>query len=290
MFKVFIGYDKREHIAYEVAKHSILNRLSYLSQKLISVHPLKQDHMRELGIYTRPVDNLASTEFTYSRFWVPYLMDYKGYGIFIDCDFLVNCDIMEMFETAIMEFRRNPDYAVAVCKHLYEPKSNEKMDKQKQIPYPRKNWASAMVFNNSHPICRKLNLETLNNPQNDGKYFLGFRWLSDTSHLLDDEKSMYESGMRIAPLPLDFNWLSGEYEEGEHLEGARSSWIHCTSGYLEETKIVAPRIVHYTLGGPWFYDERCWNYPYANLWLEEVKKVIGREWTKEDTVDNPNKK
>ena len=44
--------------------------------------------MRELGIYTRPVDKKASTEFTFSRFFVPYLMDYKGWAMFVDCDFL----------------------------------------------------------------------------------------------------------------------------------------------------------------------------------------------------------
>lgn len=271
MFKVFVGYDRREPIAYEVCVHSIKERLSEKSRKLITIHPLNQEHMRSLGIYERPVDVMASTEFTYSRFWCPYLMDYKGYSLFIDCDFLVNCDIMEMFETAIDLFKSNSEYVVALCKHDYTPKPGNKMDNKIQVTYPRKNWASAMVFNNSHPICRRLNLENLNNPANDGRYFLGFRWLGDTPHYLDDEKNMLEGERRIASLPLDFNWLSGEYREGEYLAEGRT----------------LPRIIHYTLGGPWFYDEKCWNYPYVDLWLKEVKKLIGRDWTRKDTVDYP---
>lgn len=273
MFKVFIGYDRREPIAYDVAKQSILDNLSPTSKKLITVHPLKQFDMRELGIYERPIDNLGSTEFTYTRFWIPYLMGYSGYGIFIDCDFIVNCDIMEMFETAINQFSKNSEYVVAVCKHDYTPRPGDKMDNQKQIPYPRKNWASSMVFNNSHPICRRLNLKTLNDPVNDGKYLLGFRWVGDTPHHLNDEKNMLEGERRIASLPLDFNWLSGEYSEGEYLAPGWS----------------IPRIVHYTLGGPWFYDERCWKYPYVDLWLNKAKSVIGRDWKRTDAVDYPNK-
>ena len=44
--------------------------------------------MRDQGIYTRHVDKLASTEFTFTRFFVPYMNDFKGWAVFCDCDFL----------------------------------------------------------------------------------------------------------------------------------------------------------------------------------------------------------
>ena len=66
--KVFVGYDPREDIAYQVCKHSIEAR-----SKDAEVIPLKQSDLRNSGWYTRPVDKLASTEFTFTRFLVPEL-------------------------------------------------------------------------------------------------------------------------------------------------------------------------------------------------------------------------
>ena len=257
---VFIGFDSREPIAYDVARHSILKR----TNSNINVVPLKLSTMRELGIYTRPVDKLGSTEFTFSRFWVPYLMGYDGLGIFIDCDFIVNCDIEEMFEAASKQFE-NPDVAVAVCKHDYTPREGAKMDGQTQHLYPRKNWTSSMVFRCDHPLNKRLTLEVLNNPELGGKFFHRMQWLSDATN---DEQNLLESEDHIGSLPIDFNWLSGEYFPPEHLNGR-----------------LEPRIIHYTLGGAWFSDERCWNYPYTELWLNETAEVIGRPWTKADCVD-----
>ena len=259
--KIFIGADSREAIAYDVARHSILKRTG----GNVTVHPLWLNQMRELGIYTRPVDALGSTEFTFSRFWVPYLMGYAGRGIFIDCDFVVNCDIMEMFQLAEKEFE-NPDIAMAVCKHDYAPREGLKMDGKAQHVYPRKNWSSSMVFNCGHNLNSLLTLSVLNDESKTGKFFHRFQWLGDSA---DDDENMEESEARIGSLPIDFNWLSGEYAPPDHiLEGEDG-----------------PRVVHYTLGGPWFSDQMCWEYPYTDWWLKETEEVIGRPWTKEDCVD-----
>ncbi len=50
--------------------------------------PIKLQDLVEQGAYTREVDPLASTEFTYSRFFTPWLAGYKGWALFCDCDFL----------------------------------------------------------------------------------------------------------------------------------------------------------------------------------------------------------
>ena len=55
MNKVFVGYDPREDIAYQVCKHSIARR-----NKEVLVRPLVQKELREAGWYTRPIDPLSS--------------------------------------------------------------------------------------------------------------------------------------------------------------------------------------------------------------------------------------
>ena len=69
----FIGYDSKEDIAYRVCKQSLLNNSSIP----ITVFSLKLYELVSKKIYYRSIDPLASTEFTYSRFLVPSLMNFK---------------------------------------------------------------------------------------------------------------------------------------------------------------------------------------------------------------------
>jgi lipopolysaccharide biosynthesis glycosyltransferase len=138
--KVFVGYDIREDIAYQVCEHSI-----YKHQSNAEVLALKQRELRDSGIYTRSIDPLSSTEFTFTRFLVPYLADYKGWAVFVDCDVVFVDDIKKLFDQA------DDQYAVMVVKHDYTPKEGVKMDGCKQLPYPRKNWSSMILWNCSHP-------------------------------------------------------------------------------------------------------------------------------------------
>ncbi len=62
--RIFIGWDSREPIAYEVAKASALKHSSIP----LEIVPIKLQDLVDEGVYTREVDPLASTEFTYSRF------------------------------------------------------------------------------------------------------------------------------------------------------------------------------------------------------------------------------
>ena len=66
----YIGYDSKEDIAYRVCKQS----LSRLSSQKIDIKSLKLYELISKKFYTRAVDPLASTEFTYSRFLIPALM------------------------------------------------------------------------------------------------------------------------------------------------------------------------------------------------------------------------
>ncbi len=61
--KIYVGWDSREDIAYQVCEHSIKRR-----DPQAEVYPLKQNEMRQQGIYTREADKLATTQFTFTRF------------------------------------------------------------------------------------------------------------------------------------------------------------------------------------------------------------------------------
>ena len=78
VINVFIGWDAREPIAADVCAYSILKHASVP----VRIHYLKILDLEEQGILTRPRETTASTEFTYSRFLVPYLMNYRGKAIF----------------------------------------------------------------------------------------------------------------------------------------------------------------------------------------------------------------
>ena len=92
--RVFIGWDSREDIAYQVAKRSLLRHASID----VEVTPIKVQELVDQGAYTREIDPLASTEFTYSRFLTPYLAGFLGWALFIDCDFLYLRDIAPLLE------------------------------------------------------------------------------------------------------------------------------------------------------------------------------------------------
>jgi len=179
---VFVGWDSREAIAFDVCRHSILKRAS----APVRVTPLKQRELREAGLYTRDTDPLASTEFTYTRFLVPHLMGYQGWALYCDCDFLWLSDLAELFAAA------DERYAVMCVHHDHRPSESWKMDKQKQTVYPRKNWSSMVLYNCGHPKNRALSPEVVN--RETGSFLHRFTWLEDAD---------------IGAVPETWNWLEG---------------------------------------------------------------------------------
>ena len=181
-FPVFIGYDRREDIAYQVCRHSMEQRSSIE----LDMVPLIQDELRARCLYTRDVDPLASTDFTYTRFFVPYLMGYEGWALFCDCDFLWLADIADL--VAQIDDR----YAVICVHHDHRPAEKHKMDGRKQTLYPRKNWSSLILYNCGHPANATLT-PTLANTQT-GKFLHRFAWLDDSL---------------IGEVSETWNWLEG---------------------------------------------------------------------------------
>lgn len=84
MIRIFIGYDPRQPVAFHVAAHSIMRRAS----TPVSITPLVLSQL--------PITRRGLTEFTYSRFLVPYLCGFNGRAIFVDSDMLCRGDIAEI--------------------------------------------------------------------------------------------------------------------------------------------------------------------------------------------------
>lgn len=96
--RVFIGFDSRQPVAYNVAQMSILQHAS----APVSITPLV--------LPTLPISRKGLSDFTYSRFLVPWLCDYEGRAVFMDSDFLCRADIAELFKL-------NTGHAVHVVQH-----------------------------------------------------------------------------------------------------------------------------------------------------------------------------
>lgn len=196
MFHVFIGYDQKETVAYHVLSHSILRHATVP----VSITPVMRTQVESL--YTRPRGPLESTDFSMTRFLVPYLSGYEGHSLFLDCDMLCQADIGELFLYGLAY----PDKAVQVVQHDYVPRSARKFLDQPQTPYRRKNWSSVMLFNNA--LCKQLTPSYVNAAT--GLNLHQFAWVKDE---------------QIGGLPIGWNWLVGEYEPND-----KAKLLHYTLG------------------------------------------------------------
>lgn len=129
--KVYIGYDPRQPVAYNICQHSVVSNAS----KPVSITPLILSQL--------PITRRGLTEFTFSRFLVPYLSGFRGNSLFMDPDMIVTGDICELLDG--IDCTKG---AVHVVKDQ-----------------PQFEWPSMMVFSNMR--CKTLMPEYVNNPENN---------------------------------------------------------------------------------------------------------------------------
>jgi lipopolysaccharide biosynthesis glycosyltransferase len=177
---IFIGYDPREAIAFHTCVNSIIRHAS----QPVSIMPLALNNFQD---YTETHTD-GSNQFIYSRFLVPYLMDYTGQAIFIDGDMIVRSDIVELWKL------RDLGKDVMVVKHNYKTKMTIKYLGSKNEDYPRKNWSSVMIFNCNNYPTKKLTPEYIQ--KSTGAHLHRFEWTTDD---------------RVGELPPEWNWLPDEY-------------------------------------------------------------------------------
>lgn len=163
MIKIFIGYDPREAVAYSVLSHSINARAS----APVSIAPLSLNQLSNL--IWRERNPLQSTDFSFSRFLTPYLCDFQGWAIFMDCDMLVQDDINKLWEL------RDDRYAVMCVKHDHTPQEDVKFLGAVQTKYEKKNWSSVMLLNCAK--CKALSPEYVN--EASGLDLHRFNWLEN---------------------------------------------------------------------------------------------------------------
>lgn len=238
MKTIYMGYDKRESLAYDVALYSISKR----AKEPIIIHGLTLDSVSD--ILTRPIetrinendqeqlwcpisDAPMTTEFAISRFTVPFLQK-SGWALFMDCDMVCLADIGELFALA------DNKYAVMCVKHNHNPTEKYHDAGRLQTFYRRKNWSSVVLWNMDHEANKRFTIEDLN--KLPGRDLHAFFWLKDEE---------------IGELPQEWNFLVGVNE-----------------GMLEDQKML-----HYTNGSPaWGKDWQPLETDYVfNKELEEMK-------------------
>lgn len=240
MNNIYIGWDCREDVAYQVCKHSIHRKHK---ENDVNIIPMKHKELRKQGVFYRPWMTHAtdgnrydmidlkpfSTEFSHTRFLVPHLNNYKGWALFMDSDMIFTSDIKKLFDMC------DDKYACMVVKHRYNPPEGLKMDGEPQLRYYRKNWSSFVLWNCAHPKNKHLSLKVVNSEA--GSNLHAFDWLDDKD---------------IGSLPTSYNWIEGNSPK----DSTREDW--------------RPDVIHYTEGGPWFPE--CQDVMYAELWTDEYER------------------
>lgn len=188
---VFIGYDEGEKIAFHILVESIRQK----SSVPVTFTPLDLHTLR--NIFKRDKQPNQSTDFAFSRFLVPYLSNYKGWSLFLDCDMFFRTDIKKLWDLC------NENYDVMVCKHDYIPNQTVKFRGAKNEAFPKKNWSSVMLFNNEK--CKSLTKDFVQTAS--GLELHQFKWTTED---------------KVGSLPLEWNWLIGEddYKFKEEVKNA----------------------------------------------------------------------
>ena len=202
--RIYIGHDSGFPQATRVCRKSIEDHsekgeheIKYLDKKSLT----------RVGIYGR--DNVLgeSTEFSFTRFYVPMLCHYQGKALFVDNDFVFKCN-----PTEIEQYLR--EKPVACVKHKLKETPNTKMNGIENKSYPKKCWSSLMLFDNTK--LTHLTKEYLDDASPADLH--QFAWVKDNE---------------IGRIPLKYNHLVGYYRKHKYIKA-----IHYTQGgpWFEEYK------------------------------------------------------
>lgn len=191
---LIIGYDQRESIAFHTCVQSIISNTTCH----VNIMPLCLKNF----VKYRENHNDGSNEFIYSRFLSPYLMNFKGWVLYLDGDMVCLADLKKLWDL------RNSKYAIQVVKHKYKTTMKKKYFGNVNENYPRKNWSSVILWNCNHLNNKCLTPNYVN--KKSGAFLHRFKWLSDSD---------------IGELDKVWNWLAIEYEENSN-----ANIVHYTLG------------------------------------------------------------
>lgn len=166
---LFVGFDPREAAAYHTFCQSVIEKASVP----VAFYPL---HTGMLKSFDGQRD--GSNAFTFSRYLVPYLCDYRGWALFADGDMVCEKDIAELWA-----LRTDAEFNKAVCvvKHEYRTRHPRKYlgtpMESANADYPRKNWSSLILWNCDHFGNRVLTPEFVKAAP--PAFLHRFQWLQD---------------------------------------------------------------------------------------------------------------
>jgi len=151
----------------------------------------------------------------------------------------MDCDMLCRSDIAELWALRDENYAVMCVQHEHVPSEDVKFLGEVQSRYEKKNWSSLMLFNTGR--CQALTPEYVNTAT--GLELHRFHWLNDDS--------------AIGALPLE-------------------RWNHLVD---VQDPCLAPRsaLLHWTLGGPWFREQRTMGGPLAAEWFS-ARDDMTRLW------------
>ena len=224
MIHLFCGYDSREAVGWHTFVASVLRRAS----RPVAIHRLDACGLPQ-----------GTNAFTFSRFLVPSLCDFKGHAIFADAS-----DMLMLGDLAELDDLFDPSLAVQVVQHdnyntLHPRKYVGTSMECENRNYARKNWASLMLMNCAHSFWRPLTHNILSNTA--GLSLLQFGGLRTE----DGRAGKRELGS----LPRCWNVLA---DEGQDINGAKL--LHWTAGI--------PAFAHYA------------NAPGADVWRAELQLMM----------------
>lgn len=179
--RIFVGHDSRQPDNTRACVNSI-ERFGH------TVELLDRAELSVSYGYDREED--GSTEFTYTRFLVPYICRYSGAALFCDSDFIWLVDPIELI--GYFDHKN----AVHCVQHEKMPvRSKQKMEGKVNEYYPRKWWSSLMLFNCEHQFCKRLTPDSVN------------RLAASALHRLNWATNS------IGELPVEYNYLVGYYAD-----------------------------------------------------------------------------
>jgi hypothetical protein len=140
----------------------------------------------------------------------------------------MDCDMLCRGDIDALWRLRDDRFAVMCVQHEHVPQEAVKFLGEPQSPYPKKNWSSLMLLNCAR--CTALTPDYVNSA----------------------------SGLELHR----FHWLAGDHEIG----ALPDCWNHLVDVQARERAEQAT-LLHWTLGGPWFREQRTMGGPLAAEWF-----------------------
>lgn len=144
----------------------------------------------------------------------------------------MDCDMLCRGDLTRLWELRDERYAVMCVQHEHVPNETTKFLGEVQSPYPKKNWSSLMLMNTAR--CTALSVDYVNQA----------------------------SGLELHR----FHWLAGDHEIG----ALPADWNHLVDVQPAPTASAddgGPTLLHWTLGGPWFREQRTMGGALAAEWF-----------------------